>query len=146
MNRLYVVEPNFTLTGAAADHRLRLGASQIEGLIQGQSLSGAEAAWLAAAREDLESHAGRCLVATGARQPEAVHAAVEQWNRRLGNVGKTVHYPSPAARARAGTIQDLARRLAAGQVQVLVILGGNPAFNAPAELEFGQLIRKAGQL
>src|SRR6185295_1536593 len=63
-------------------------------------------------------------------------------NVALGNVGKTVVFmdaPDP----RAGSISDLAQALNAGQVDTLVILGGNPVYDAPADLNWAQTQRKA---
>src|SRR6185312_3699118 len=63
-------------------------------------------------------------------------------NVALGNVGKTVVFldsPEP----KEETIFDLAETLNAGQVGTLVILGGNPVYNAPADLNWAQAQRKA---
>jgi MoCo/4Fe-4S cofactor protein with predicted Tat translocation signal len=94
---------------------------------------------------DLLSAAGAGLVVVGPRQPAAVHALAHALNAALGNVGRTVSYteepgwdePTPAA-----SISDLAASIRDGQVDTLLILGGNPAYNAPADLDFGELISK----
>ena len=160
MNRLWVVEAHHSLTGANADHRLRLAAARVPGLVaaltaelrqRGLPLDAAggydesrpaEVApeWLEALVADLLDHRGSSLVVAGRRQPSEVHAAVLALNTALGNVGTTVTYrepidtrlPEPAPKL--GTLVEAMR---AGQVGTLVILGGNPVHNAPADLDFG---------
>jgi len=170
MNRLYVVEPGHTVTGGTADHRLRLPAGDVAGFLKalarelatkhGQdmgSLSGALGStkpagvpdkWLSAIAAELaeEKNRGRSLVIAGTRQPPAVHALAFAINFALGNVGPTIQLV-PAldngASAAADGIIALSKELAAGGVDTLLILGGNPAFDAPADLKFGDLIGKA---
>src|ERR1051325_1147680 len=45
--------------------------------------------------------------------------------------------------SKEGGIVELARALRAGQVETLVILGGNPAYTAPADLDWAAAQRKA---
>jgi molybdopterin-containing oxidoreductase family iron-sulfur binding subunit len=110
MNRLYAVETTPGLTGAAADHRLPLRASEVEGLArliasrigvaiadgEQQLPHGVSEAWVAALVSDLQSHRGTSLVIAGVGQPPAVHALVHAMNRELGSVGQTVEYVAPA--------------------------------------------------
>src|SRR5690606_27917665 len=42
------------------------------------------------------------------------------------------------------SIAELASAMDAGQVDTLVILGGNPVFSAPADLKFGEKMQKVG--
>ena len=156
MNRLYVVESSPSLTGALADHRLAVRPSEVEGLARalaaglGAEGGGAPGAsthgpWVAAVAKDLRAHAGRCVVMAGPWQPPAVHALAHAINQRLGNVGQTVSYaPSVEARPidQTASLRDLAAAMDAGQVQVLLILGGNPAYSAPADLEFARRMDK----
>jgi molybdopterin-containing oxidoreductase family iron-sulfur binding subunit len=161
MNRLYVVECTPSLTGAAADHRLALPARDVAGFARAiaarlgvggkrPELPGkipdelaAMAAWITAVAADLEAHRGRSLVLAGDTQPPEVHALAHRVNHALGNDGKTVEYVS---RADAGpseqiaSLNELARDMNAGAVETLVILGGNPAYDAPADLEFAKLL------
>jgi len=149
MNRLWVVEPVMSLTGAMADHRAAVASARIgdvaRALGSGGSVEGIDDRSLAAARSDLESHRGRCLVVAGPRQPAAVHAAVMALNARLGNVGTTVTYHPPvdAALPDRKSLGNLVTALNAGQVQTLVVLGGNPVYDAPADLDFKAAMAKA---
>jgi molybdopterin-containing oxidoreductase family iron-sulfur binding subunit len=152
MNRLYSIESTPTLTGAKADHRLALRASEIEPAAQAladgspRQLANANAAtFLAAVAKDLQAHRGRSLVIAGDYQPATVHQAARRLNETLGNVGTTVSY-TPTIELnpvdQADSLRDLAQAMEAGQVDLLVILGGNPVFTAPADLKFGERLAK----
>jgi MoCo/4Fe-4S cofactor protein with predicted Tat translocation signal len=160
MNRLYVVEPTLTNTGAKADNRLALRAGEIEafartlaaelgvkGAATGGGLSADAVHWAGRVADDLRSRAaGTTLVMAGDRQPAAVHLLAHAINQHLGNVGKTVIHTAPlAARPvdHAASLSELADDLNNGSVDVLVIVGGNPAYNAPADLRFTERMQKA---
>ncbi len=155
MNRLYAVESTPTTAGAVADHRLPLSASEVEnfawslaaalGLPAGAAPPGLP--WVKAVAADLQQHRGSSLVIPGEQQSPAVHALAHAINQALGNVGRTVFYTDPAeARPveQNESLRELVATMKAGQVEMLVILGGNPAFNAPADVEFSQHLAKVG--
>ena len=150
-NRLYVAEPTVTVTGTKAEHRLPIKAGGVHGLAArlaaalgapGGSSSGdvtSGAKFVTAAAADLQAHRGRSIVVAGDHQPAAVHALARAMNEALGNVGATVTYTTPIAASPAdgaASIAELARDMNAGAVNLLVILGGNPAFTAPADVGF----------
>ncbi len=153
MNRLYAIESTPTLTGAKADHRLALKASEMAAAAQalstgsaaGSFSNGAAAKFIAAAAKDLQAHKGRSLVVAGDYQPAAVHQLARQMNEALGNVGATVTY-RPAVELNtadhAASIRDLGQAMEAGQVDLLVILGSNPVFTAPADVKFLERLGK----
>ena len=152
MNRLYAVEGVMSLTGANADHRLRVATSAVQGVAsaiagavgvqggQGQLPAGVDQKWVAECGADLAAYKGASLVIAGHRQPPAVQALAHAMNAALGNVGKTVLYFESVAN-QGGTIQELGKLMDGGQVQTLVILGGNPAYNAPVQLKAKQIVR-----
>ena len=160
MSRLYVVESTPSLTGGRADHRLPLRASEIQafasalaaavgaGGSQGAQFSHADAQkHLTAIAKDLQAHRGTSVVVAGDFQPAAVHQLARAMNQALGNVGTTVTYQptveiNPADHV--ASLGDLARAMDAGQVEVLVILGANPVFTAPADLKFQERLQKVG--
>jgi MoCo/4Fe-4S cofactor protein with predicted Tat translocation signal len=154
MNRLYAIESTPTLTGAKADHRLSLRASEIQSAAQAltggsspQLSNAAAARFLAAAAKDLQAHRGRSLVVAGDCQPAAVHQIAKQLNESLGNVGATVTYPptidlNPVDQI--ASMRELVTAMDAGQVDLLVILGTNPVFTAPADLKFAERLAKVG--
>ena len=88
---------------------------------------------------------GRAVVVAGPRQPAEVHALVAAINHKLGNVGKTVVYypdPQPKRPSHAAAIEALVKRMKTGEVATLLILGGNPVYNAPANLKFAEALKK----
>ncbi len=158
MNRLYVVENRFTLTGAMADHRLRLPASQIpafahalagkiatetsdaglNSLLAGLSAKASalnfDEAWLTELANDLLSKPGAGLVLAGPQQPVAVQLIAYAINSALQNVGKTLVVRAFSRNRKTASILQLASDIQAGRVQQLFILGGDPVYNAPREL------------
>lgn len=161
MNRLYVVEPHLTVTGMAADHRLRLRGSRVRDLAWrlAAAVAGVEApaglaevdpSWVEALKGDLEAHRGRSVVVAGRRQPPVVHALAQILNEALGNEAKTVRYedadtPAPAAvpvAFAASGLLDLVERMRKGEVSTLLMLGTNPVHDAPADLGFAALLAK----
>jgi MoCo/4Fe-4S cofactor protein with predicted Tat translocation signal len=160
MNRLYVVEPSLTNTGAKADNRLALRAGDVEafahalaaalgvkGATASDGLPAGVAHWAGRVADDLHSRpSGTTLVMVGDRQPAAVHLLAHAINQHLGNVGKTVIHTAPlAARPddQAASLSELVDDLDNGSVEVLVVVGGNPAYNAPADLRFTERMQKA---
>ncbi|MDB5385257.1 MAG: molybdopterin oxidoreductase, iron-sulfur binding subunit [Planctomycetaceae bacterium] len=159
MNRLYAVESTPGLTGAAADHRLPLRASEIEGLTRALAArlgvevtgsikdapNGIPKDWFATLIADLHAHQGSSLVIAGDGQPSHVHALVHAINRQLKNVGRTVEYIPPVAAEpvdQLGSLRELIDRMQQGDVKLLVILGGNPVYTAPGELEFATAVER----
>ncbi len=158
MNRLYVVENHFTLTGAMADHRMRLPASQIPALtyvlarkitalttdaglvsvLDGVSApEGTEAfddRWLTEAVNDLVSKPGASLVVAGTKQPVAVQLLVYGINSALKNLGRTIVVREFPSNPNTKKIAQLAEEIQAGRVKQLFIFGGDPVYNAPRGL------------
>lgn len=151
-NRLYAVESLFTLTGINADHRLRVASSAVAQVARGVAAgvlaqmagvsgvagdlpSGVDPKWVAGCMEDLLAHRGKSLVVAGHRQPMVVHLLAHAMNAALGNIGQSVVY-LPAAAGEEGNLSELAQLLTEGKVETLVILGGNPAYTAPADLQW----------
>ncbi|HEX4797586.1 MAG TPA: TAT-variant-translocated molybdopterin oxidoreductase [Humisphaera sp.] len=94
--------------------------------------------WLRAIAKDLLALRGKSLVVAGAHQPPEVHAIVHSINEALGNIGATVIYGAPIESQPDGLLPDLVAEMDRGAVDLLVILGGNPAYTAPADLNFAQ--------
>src|SRR5881275_1559698 len=154
MNRLYVVENRFTLTGAMADHRLRCPASQIPafayalagkilaatkdanlGSVIGTLKAPAGAAtfdqqWLSEAANDLVAKPGTSLVVAGPNQPVVVQLIVYGINSALKNLGQTLVLREFPRNPRRNSIQTLARDINGGRIKQLFILGGDPVYNA----------------
>ncbi|MFZ4683689.1 MAG: hydrogenase, partial [Terrimicrobiaceae bacterium] len=161
MNRLYVVENHFSNTGGLADHRYRVKASligeftrQLAQKIAAKTNNPALAAllgavpttktefddhWITECANDLLANLGRSIVTVGGLQPAWVQALVFGVNEALGNHGATILGTNTGEKP-AASIADLAAAIKAGSVKTLFILGGNPAYNAPAELGFSDLL------
>ncbi len=156
MNRLYAVESAPSITGAMADHRKAVKASEVEpvaralanllGLSVPEGAKPAvDEAWLRAAAADLQAHRGKCLLIAGEHQPPIVHALVHAMNHTLGAVGATVEYTAPpesGAGQQLRSLKNLTADMSAGRVGALLILGENPVYDAPADLEFAEALRK----
>src|SRR5262249_36321668 len=125
MNRLYVVENTFTITGSMADHRLSIPAADITvyllalaervlelldvrpGAFRGVDLKSAAdrlrpkvaQPWIDAVARDLIVRRGRSIVLAGPRQPALVHALTHLLNAVLGNHGTTISFRRAPARS-----------------------------------------------
>lgn len=162
MNRLYVVENRYTTTGGMADHRLRVQAgkvaqvarqlaeivaketassdlkSVVEKFPKLETFSGNQEKWIAEMAKDLIANKGRALVLTGSRQPAAVQVLGHAINAALGTsaVEGVTRIGNPAK-----SIADLTKALRdEKKIKTLFILGGNPVYNAPADLKFREAI------
>lgn len=153
MNRIYSVEADFTSTGAFADHRLRMRSSDIgrfvlalRAMVEGKDsseFSGKAHQVLAAMAEDLRANKGDVCITCGPNQPAEVHAHVQALNVYLGNADRTVAYlPATAVGSPLKDVQALVSAMNGGGVSSLVILGGNPVYDMPADLEFGAALGK----
>jgi molybdopterin-containing oxidoreductase family iron-sulfur binding subunit len=150
MNRLYVIESTPTTTGAKADHRFPMKASEIEQVARQLHPLGSlpfkdlVSPHLAISAGLLKAPTGQSLVIPGDHQPPAVHALAHAINAQLGNVGKTVLYNDPVDANpinQTESIKDLVDDMRAGKVDLLIILGGNPAYEAPADLNFADALK-----
>ncbi len=162
MNRLYVVETTATITGAMADHRLPLRSGEVEAFARavadglgvkvgaaGSPLpSPGPADWIPALVRDLRQHAGSSIVLAGDQQPPIVHAIAHAINQALGNTGNTVVYTAPVEASPVDQLQSLRELIAdmnSGAVDTLLMVGGNPVYNAPADFKFAESLLKVKQ-
>jgi len=152
LNRLYVVESAPSPTGSMSDHRFLAKASDVEAWASELAAAvgaGGQGAGkfkeIAAIARDLQAHKGASVVIAGDHQPASVHALAHAMNQALGNAGKTVTYTDPVEGNPSDQIQslnELAADMKAGKVDALLILGGNPVYSAPADLDFGAALKK----
>jgi len=99
--------------------------------------------WAAECAKDLVANRGHSLVMAGHRQPLAVHLIAHALNAALGNLGNTVVFLNAPEPEQGRGIANLAKALNGGQVDTLVVLGGNPAYSAPADLKWSETQSKA---
>jgi molybdopterin-containing oxidoreductase family iron-sulfur binding subunit len=161
MNRLYVAETRYTPTGGMADHRLRIKPSEAGALLRalGQEIAAltgdgalgavveafpegqlsADPKWITECAKDLAASKGKSIVVVGKQQPAAVQALGFAINNALGAPGQTLR-SMRVERPQSASVAELAAAMEAGRVKNLFILGGNPVYNAPADLRFGDLL------
>ncbi|MFQ5878260.1 MAG: TAT-variant-translocated molybdopterin oxidoreductase [Acidobacteriota bacterium] len=162
MSRLYAVESALSLTGAAADHRLRLQSRRIPAFLAAlalrlrdlgvpigvperlpvPSLPEEARSRLGVIARDLGASGRAALVLAGRSQPPEVHALVYALNRALGSLGRTVSLRPLRDTGWGGAsgLGDLVEAMRRRDISTLIILSGNPAFTAPADLEFSDAL------
>jgi MoCo/4Fe-4S cofactor protein with predicted Tat translocation signal len=158
MNRLYVVEPTPTVTGATADNRLPLKANDVELFARALAAKIASGAatppagaekFLEAVASDLTKHRGTGLVVAGEQQSAEVHALAHHINAALGNAGTTVYYTEHVEDNpvnRRDSLRELCADMAKGKVDLLLILGGNPVYDAPHDWDFVSKLKKVSTI
>ncbi|QOZ78799.1 4Fe-4S ferredoxin [Bradyrhizobium sp. CCBAU 53351] len=154
-SRLYCLESALTLTGAKADERLALQPEAIErfamrlagelGAAQGATeLPEHERALLRKISTDLSGHKGAALVMAGPTLSKEVHALVNWINAQINAPIRLIEpFDRTPSGKRADTLERLAGDLAAGSVRQLIIVGANPVYDAPADLQFGARVQQA---
>ena len=168
MSRLYVIESSYSHIGAQADHRLALRSELIKAVAAyldaeisakanplpefGGAQPKPNAPFLAEAQlqkfltalvKDLLANVGRSIIVAGPQQPPEVHALVHRLNQLLGNVGVTVNYTQEEEPVQGDSTALKALVADAGGIDTLLILGGNPAYTAPADIAFADALSKA---
>jgi molybdopterin-containing oxidoreductase family iron-sulfur binding subunit len=159
LSRVYAVECMPSITGSKADHRLPLKSSEVEafarilaaelgvaGVPATGNLPDAARAWIRPLAADLRKpeRKGKVVVVAGDHQPAAVHALAHAINSALGAIGQTVTLTLPADFRPEGKVIDLptlVKDMADKKVDAILILGGNPAYTAPADLDFAGAIK-----
>ena len=169
MSRLYVAEPTPTLTGANADHRIAIAARNIRALAKelavriGASPRSAPLPdelvtfepWIQTAANDLVANRGASIVITGNGQPIEVHDLIAKINDQLGSVGSTIARNSAVAGSgdagppitdrgynQTESLGQLVSDMKTGDVELLIILGGNPVYDSPVDFDFASALTK----
>src|SRR5262249_40925423 len=153
-------ESVFSNTGVIADHRLPLRselglpfAMALDTALGGGGITPAAeflkedkvAKFIAALAEELKANTGKAVVICGRRQPPEVRALVAKINQTIGAVGATLDYVRDPDESRESHVQSLAslvKDMRDGHVQNLIILGGNPVYDAPVDLDFTDALAK----
>jgi MoCo/4Fe-4S cofactor protein with predicted Tat translocation signal len=162
LNRLYVAETNYSLTGSNADHRLRIKTGDIKPLLYAlaASLSGSlnglsafsgysnefsQHEWVSVLAEEIRNNSGSSVLLVGADHDAETHAVAAAINVAAGNAGQTVTYldlpftdDANQNEAFVAAVNDMN----SGSVDAVVMLGTNPAYTAPADLNFGQALAR----
>jgi len=151
MSRLYVIESTPTTTGANADHRFAVKPSQTveaarflagavgikTGTFGEEENIGIPWETANAIGRDLQQFKGRSIVIAGRSASPGIQALAHAMNQALDNIGKTVFYSDPLEANSVDQMQSLRELVAdidAGTVEMLIVIGGNPAYNTPNDL------------
>ena len=164
MNRLYVIESTYTITGACADHRLAVRPSDIgkcaayiaaalgeTNLTDGKSeVTAEQKRFLDVVIADLKANGSQSIVVGDRRQSvlfENLDYLTDWINKQLKSPSGNLSYHSSglADKDNSGhlpVLSTLASQMASGEVQTLLILGGNPIYSTPANLKFAESLSK----
>jgi molybdopterin-containing oxidoreductase family iron-sulfur binding subunit len=159
MNRVFVAESGLSLTGSVADVRISVAPAKIAvlarhlaahfgvGTAPAEKLSGGESTFLESAAKDLKEAKGKGVVIVGPSAAPETHAIGHAINAALKSVGKAVDYvdvaeSDPDRPTHMQAIAALASAMNSGAVTHLLILGGNPVYDAPADLKFAEALAK----
>jgi len=144
LNRLYVVEGGFSLTGGMADHRLRIAPSQVVAIAAeianalkpgsvtttGATLDAHQKKWAAECAKDLQKNAGKSVVLAGTRQSKELQQVCIAINTALGNYSKTLK-PVITEKAGYGDIKALTDSLTKKEFDTVFLLTpANPFYDA----------------
>jgi MoCo/4Fe-4S cofactor protein with predicted Tat translocation signal len=161
MNRLYAVENMYTVSGGMADHRLRVKSSAIGHFaialtkaLEKQGLPLAEAPqdspvkfdekWIEVLTKDLIQNKSESLIVAGRGQPVWVHELVFKLNEALGNIGNTLLFKNApdSSFTNSDDLKKLNQRISNNEIDTLVIIGGNPAYDVPVDHDFESSLAK----
>ncbi len=149
-SRMWSFESSYSVTGAAGDVRIPVAPSQMSALLK--TIAAEIGIELENALVDLDSQlkehvhqlgkelkrlGAASLLVAGPSQPVEIHAIVHTINQFLGSVGTTVHYtqePLAENNSSVESIAVLAGALRNKSVDTLLILDGNPVYDAPSDL------------
>jgi molybdopterin-containing oxidoreductase family iron-sulfur binding subunit len=158
MNRLYALESAMSVTGAEADHRLRVRSERVYSMVlaiarelgrplalslpEAGVLSPEEARFVTAIARDLARVGSRGVLLAGEGQPVQVHALVHALNAALVSEACAYHAPFADDPEGSSALVDAAEAMRRGEVRRVVVLGGNPVQAAPQAARFGEALER----
>ena len=149
MNRLYVVESFMTPTGSSSDHRLNVPrhefglvlkelAGELKKLglnINAKSMNTSNHLWIKTVAEDLMKNKGQSIIIGGSDLSVDLQCLIAGINSQLQ---APIDY-YPLDKAHVTSMEDfkvLCQKMNKGLIDNLIILGGNPVYDAPADYKF----------
>ena len=149
--RLYVAEPTWTLTGALADHRVALAPASVRNValtvahalgapVAPPALPPEAHQFAKAATAELLARRGVAMVLAGPRQPPELHALCHWINAKLRAPIDFIAPVDPIATGGIEPLRAFADDARTGRVHSLIIIGANPAYDAPGELALADVI------
>ncbi|MBI1756783.1 MAG: TAT-variant-translocated molybdopterin oxidoreductase [Fimbriimonas ginsengisoli] len=150
MSRLYMFESGVSVTGANADHRWPVKPSEIGAIaaellaaLSGKPATGPYKAQIEPIARDLKAQNGATVVIPGDDQPAALHATCHSINEVLGSKARQIVEPVAAKPVNhTRSLSELCDAMKTGSVDALFILGGNPAYDAPADFGIADALAK----
>jgi molybdopterin-containing oxidoreductase family iron-sulfur binding subunit len=157
MARFYSVQGTPTNTSGKADHHLPVRACEVEqvarAIAAGLGAGGGSGAnlkpeyqkFVSAVVKDLQAHKGAAVVIPGDNQPPAVHALAHAMNSALGAHGNTVFFTETVQvkpQDQTAELKQLVSDMNAGKVDLLIVMGANPVYDAPADFGFADAMDK----
>ncbi len=155
MSRFYSIQSTPTNTSGKADHRLPVRASEVEQVAR--AIAAGLGRWRRRQRQaraaevcrrggegpsGAQGRGGR----DSGRQPAACGACAGACHEsRAGRVGNTVIYTDPVEvkpQIQTAALKELVGDMNAGKVDLLIILGSNPVYDAPADFGFADAMDK----
>ncbi len=157
MSRVYAIESALTISGSVADCRLGARPSRIAAILSAiasrlgaggtdSKLAAEEEAFVKQLLADISDHSGKSVVVIGPHHEPALHALALAINDKIGAIGSmlTLHEEPSADRPHHfDSLADLTKQLHAKQINTLFILGGNPVYDAPSDLDFAAALKSA---
>jgi MoCo/4Fe-4S cofactor protein with predicted Tat translocation signal len=158
MNRVYMAESSFTITGSVADERIAVDPSRVYAIARAIAgnlgvagvtgfaiLNEKEREFANKVAAELKAAPGNGVVAVGPSAPAIIHALGHAINQQIGAFGKTltlIEDPAGDRPTHFAAITQLCKDMASDKVKALFIIGGNPAYDAPTDVDFpGALAR-----
>ena len=157
MSRLYVIESSYSVTGSAADNRLRLRSSdiaefaaavavhlQVDG-VEGVGARFVDHEYAVQIARDLRRAGSSGVVLAGETQPPEVHALCAAINNSLNNIGNTVlmlDTDEPARASQSDEMRRLVSDMASGSIDALLMIGVNPVYDRPGEIDFETALQR----
>ena len=157
MSRVYTIESAYTITGASSDVRVPSTPSHLMDMLA--ALAGAldvpahgwvgsvmpeEKQVVSRIMNDVLANRGSAVIVVGSHLPPEAHQLALLVNEKIGALGSTVTLHEDPQAARPSHIQaiaELSDRIKDRNIDTLLVLGGNPAYSAPADLKFAAALQ-----
>lgn len=160
MNRLFVVESDYTITGSTADNRLAIKHDDFEAFVfalasvlsknirgldtfKGYKNDFSSHNWISVLAAELTSNKGNSLITLNKQASPEAHAAISAINLALGNAGNTVTYYNSEEANTLSDVKTLFEEISNGDYDALIIIGGNPVYTLPKSIKASEAIKSA---
>jgi Fe-S-cluster-containing dehydrogenase component/anaerobic selenocysteine-containing dehydrogenase len=149
--RIYSAEPDWSLTGALADHRVPVRPELVRNVaievaralgagLEPAALPDEISRFATAAANDLRARRAAALVMAGARQPAEVHALCHWINAQLQAPVDFIPPVDPVEDGHLQSLNNLISDADGGRLDTLLIIGANPVYDTPGALGFADAL------